>query len=232
MGNHQTIHSSGLHFSQLKFEENDDDESPTLVISVRETPLRFVIRQNNEEVGKIRDWSNLEILECMYTQFLPGFPETDWLPESYYGNIEFVAKTLKSWLEDDVFACIEYNKIPDYWEHLRSLQPFAESIPFSVSDLEMFTEEEKEQIRTSLKEFRRLMERQLGDVAGNLDEIQVKLDYLMKAVDRLNRFDWKGVATSTIIGIATNLSVDVNTGKQIVALFQQALNKVIYLLPK
>ncbi len=108
----------------------------------------------------------------------------------------------------------------------------ASSKSFTKEDLETFTDNEKKQIQDSLSKFQQLIQEEMSPMKGQLDNIQEKLDYLNAAVDRLNRFDWKGVALSTIIGIATNLSVDTNSGKQVFDLFQQAFSSVIRLLPK
>jgi len=56
------------------------------------------------------------------------------------------------------------------------------------------------------------------------------LEYLKKAVDRLNKFDWRGLAISVVVGIGINLSVDTNSGKLLLDLLRQAFNTVTYLL--
>ncbi len=65
------------------------------------------------------------------------------------------------------------------------------------------------------------------------EELQVineRLDYLTRAVDRLNRFDWRGVAISTVLSIGTALTLDTEKGRILWGLFQQAMATVVHLL--
>ena len=61
--------------------------------------------------------------------------------------------------------------------------------------------------------------------------IAEKLNYLSNAVDRLNRFDWNGLALSIVISISINLAVDTDGGRLLYKLFEQAFNEAIKLLP-
>jgi hypothetical protein len=60
-----------------------------------------------------------------------------------------------------------------------------------------------------------------------LEFINERLEYLSQAVDRLNKFDWKAQALSTLISIAVNLSVDTEGGKKLFQLFSQALEFIV-----
>src|ERR1700730_9725630 len=52
--------------------------------------------------------------------------------------------------------------------------------------------------------------------------INERLEYLSKAVDRLNRFYWNGVAISVVMSIAVNLSVDTERGRVLFNTFKAA----------
>ena len=233
----EVIRTSGKPLSLFSVEE-ERGKRPIFRIRITGTPFLFEIKQYTDEIGSTTSWEDfkkLVALDYRYTELSPGFPlsRNYWtrLP-SALSSIEKVCEALRKWLDGPVQAYLEYNEIPDYWAEIQSLQPFASSSTFSAQDLEPFTEDEKAKLRESLREFRKLVEVEFGSVLDNLDEIQSKIDYLIKAVDRLNRFDWKGVAMSTIIGIATNMTVDVEMGRRMLALFQQSLGRVIHLLPK
>lgn len=60
--------------------------------------------------------------------------------------------------------------------------------------------------------------------------ISDRLDYLSHAVDRLNRFDWQGIAVSTVLSIATTLTLDTDRGRVLWGLFQQAMSSVVHLI--
>ncbi len=57
------------------------------------------------------------------------------------------------------------------------------------------------------------------------------IKYLSAAVDRLNKFDWKGVALGTIIAIIIQLTLDTEKGQRIFEFFQRVFSYIIYLPP-
>ena len=185
--------------------------------------LQFIIEQDENDYNK---------LNFKYSLFRPDFPMTNWIPQGASTDITVVSGAFEDWLSDVVSKYLESASIPDQWTELRNVQPMISSKSFTKEDLEAFTDTEKKQIEDSLSKFQQLIQEEMSPVKEQLDYIQEKLDYLDAAVDRLNRFDWKGVALSTVMGIATNLSIDTNTGKQIFDLFQQAFRSAIQFLPK
>ena len=60
--------------------------------------------------------------------------------------------------------------------------------------------------------------------------ISQKLDYLTEAIDRLNKFDWRAVAFSTIMTISATLSLDTEKGSLLIELFKQIFVKIRYLI--
>lgn len=88
----------------------------------------------------------------------------------------------------------------------------------------------RSQIRISLQEFERLLILEFNPSEEELIQISEKLDYLSKAVDRLNRFDWKGLALGTFIGISTNLAIDTESGRKVFELLRQAFDAIVKLL--
>ena len=78
--------------------------------------------------------------------------------------------------------------------------------------------------------FRVLVIAEFNPDREQLAQIDERLSYLDPAVDRLNRFDWKAVALSTLIGMATNLTLDTERGRILWGLFQQAMTAVGHML--
>jgi hypothetical protein len=206
----------GISLSTLEITEGQ----LSFTITVKDTGIKFTARQSSND---------LEYLDCAYTKFKPGLPE---IKMSEWTNIDRICEIYKDWLAKDATKALELTNIPDQWAELMVIQPIISSKAFTQEDFEIFTENEKQQIQDSLKEFQRLIKDELDPMKEKLESIQVKLDYLSASLSKLNRFDWKGVALSTVIGIATNLSVDTSSGKQVFDLFQQAFGTVIRLLPK
>ena len=118
--------------------------------------------------------------------------------------------------------------MPDLWSQLQFYSPLTTA--FIDDDLKQFSSEQKEQIRLSIKDFERLIVENYAPTKEQLKFISDRLSYLGNAVDRLNRFDWKGLAISIVTSIAINLSVDTEGGKLLFKLFQQAFEIFLQLL--
>jgi hypothetical protein len=127
------------------------------------------------------------------------------------------------WLNGPVKVYIESEDAPDQWQSLKAYSRFMSmSGPATKADYEYFTKEEKAEILQSLSSFRCLLIAEYSPIPEQLASIDSRLDYLSKAVERLNRFDWRAVALSTAISIGINLSVDTETGRRVLELLQQA----------
>jgi len=76
----------------------------------------------------------------------------------------------------------------------------------SVSTTE-FSEEEKTQIRIILQQFKVTIINEFNPTDAQFHQITERLDHLAESVDKLNRFDWKGVAINTILTVALEPSL-------------------------
>jgi len=198
-----------------------DEDGSNFIIKIKDTPFEFIAQQDADDIS---------YLDYKCTELKAGYPLSSVMPTNDFLNIDELCVSLHSWLNEVVKKYFELASIPDRWLELQSIQPFIRSSSFRESDFETFSNDEKLQVRSALLEFEGSLRDEFDIVKDDLDIIKEKLEYLGNAVDRLNRFDWKGIATSTVIGIATNLSVDVEMGKRILELFQQAFTSVIKLL--
>jgi hypothetical protein len=136
-------------------------------------------------------------------------------------------EVFEHWLDRQIKTAIDEELLPDLWA--TAVEQLAGSGDSRAVELD-FTPEEREQLKLALSTFRLRLIEEFHPTAEQLDAINEKLDYLKAAVDRLNKFDWKGVALSTLIGISTNLSLDTERGRQLYGLFQQALSAIQHLL--
>lgn len=133
------------------------------------------------------------------------------------GLIRFMQKTV----DDYVQAALD----------LRSLATAKENLVTPDQDnIVEFTYEERQQVKLALSTFRVRLIETFNPTEEQLRVISERLDYLSGAVDRLNRFDWKEVAVSTLFSIATTLTLDVERGRQLWGMFQQALSTLIQLI--
>jgi len=169
-----------------------------------------------------------------YTLYQPNFPlkisSEDFEDCKPYYNINGgIENEYKYWIEAVVKRYIYEKEMPDFWSQTRFYSSLTGG-SISKDDLRQFSAEEKNQIQIAVKEFERLVNNTYSPTQEQADYINERLKYLADAVDRLNRFDWKGLAISIVTSIAINLSVDTEGGKHLFRLFQQAFEIVMRLL--
>jgi hypothetical protein len=221
----------------VNFEYLETQESFT--IQVKNTPLKFHIVQTP---GSFDSFT----VNC--TEFSPGFPlrEKVWgrksihdpTSESNYrrvpitGDSVLVAHTLQTWLTKTVQRYFAEEQAPDLWKQLQTYSLFSDSSTIPKEDLEQFTIGEKKQIVSGLLEYKQYIAEKLDPTQEQLKLVEERLDYLTEAVERLNRFDWKALAASTLVSIAVTLSVDTATGRQLLNTFTQLIGAISgHLLP-
>lgn len=188
------------------------------VIVLKDTPLKFI-------AGCIGKSFYLFIRKS--TTFAPSYP----MESSYEGeSIENTLGAFKKWLNQVVKEYIKENEMPDNWAELEMYSSFFSGSNDPTEEPTEFTEAEKETVRQSINRFRRLVTETFKPSKEKEEFINERLDYLVKAVDRLSRFDWRGVAFSTIVSIAVNLSVDTEKGRIFYGLLQQAFQSALHLL--
>jgi hypothetical protein len=143
-------------------------------------------------------------------------------------TIAQAARHFRNWLTNDVLVAIEDGGLPDMWAEAREVQ-MTTGLWSGSGDGE-FTPGQREQIKLAVASFRESVVDTFNPDPEQVQFIDQKLSYLTSAVDRLNRFDWQAVGLSTLIGIATNLSLDTEKGRTLWRLFQQAVSAAWHLL--
>jgi hypothetical protein len=222
------------------------DESGRALTTVRVTglPLEFEIRRSDD---------NFDSLTFRFRQFAPEWPyrrppkprnyakleperrafideeiTAGWTPADKWCSFAELAAAFREWLQMHVRPALANATAPDLWSEAAASLPEFEELP--SEDSERFSEEEQQQLRAAIAHFKTLIEREFVPDAEQVRELNARLDYLADAASRLNRFDWKSLALATIIGAATTLSLDTQTGRQLWALFREALRTVSHLL--
>lgn len=211
----EVILDSGLSHDLFTVEELEG----TYSIQLFDSQLYFSIKQGIDDFNKFT---------YMFVLFRPEFPIMESPGEL---DIEDIEKWFTLWIKSEVTPCLEELKTPDMWTHYREYIGEIPTFKTSDQEYEKFSDDEKVQIKESIDKFRLLIVENYNPIDEQLEEINERLDYLGKAIDRLNRFDWKSVALSTVIGIATNLAVDAEGGRKLFELFQEAFSQLIQLLP-
>lgn len=215
-GEEKTGKEAELFVPQL-FSDGEYTQSAFIIV-LKDTPLTYI-------VGCIRD--SFYSFVWRYTAFEPGFPMR--FPNGV-GSIEKALEAFDWWLNRVAKEYIKEIELPDNWAKVEMYSSFFGGSNDPTEESTNFTEAEKETVRQSINRFRRLVSETFKPPKEQEEFINERLDYLAKAVDRLNRFDWRGVAFSTIVSIAANLSVDTEKGRILYGLLRQAFQSAIHLL--
>jgi hypothetical protein len=209
--------AGGVDVTRLRGIEADVEDQPAFIVQFGETPLVFIIRNEEEEPHSF---------EYAFTRFGVKTPDAfSFEPSTNYLSFEVLSKRFSKWVSDELRGAIEDELLPDFWSLLADGQ-----ILGAVDDETPFTADERSQIKLGLNTFKILISREFNPTGDETTIISDRLDYLADAVDRLNRFDWRGVMISTLMGISITLSLDTEHGRTLYALFQQAMTSVMHLL--
>jgi hypothetical protein len=223
------IQEVGLEPSMFEAEEGKDDGQdplygsdkvgrPILTIKLKNSPLKFLVGEVNTSFHK---------LSYRGTFFAPTFAWDFW----HEGvDASKVLDAFKEWLEYDAKKYIEDTNLPDYWSQLKMYGSLAFNSKLPDENESKFTEEEKETVRESVKRFRTMIAEEFKPTPEQSQFINERLNYLAQAVDRLNRFDWNGLAISVVVNIAINLSVDTERGRVLYTMFKAAFQATTKLL--
>ena len=217
----EDILATGLDPADFGVEDRhgDHDHMETVIYYKQEDELLFVARSPNEDFYKF---------EYSYSLFSPGYVLRGPFPGDKYVDIEAVRETFRVWLEREVKRARDNRLVPDFWTSATAAEALVKETP--EAGQAPFTEAELAQIELGILEFRRLLVESFQPTAERIEEIDKRLQYLQDAAHRLNRFDWKGVAVTTLISVSTALSLNTEQGRKVFELFLQALHAVLHWL--
>ena len=213
------IQKSGLDPTLFDATTTTIDRKKYFLIQLRNTPIRFAVRSDD---------SDFNSFYCCSSAFKPSFPLGS-LQSSY--NPEHLYDRFQGWLNDVVWAHFDELASPDFWQILESTRSDVlretEAPDYSAS----FSEEEKIQLRLSINEFRLLIMNNFKPNADQLAAITARLEYLSRAMDKHNKFDWRGIAIHTVMIIIITLALNPDQSQQLFRLFKQVFSSIMYLLP-
>ncbi len=214
------ISNAGINPAYFEIKETDSKSSLTTLINVRDSRMTFAVSENKQDFDKYST-------SFIYPQ--SGFPQSSYVSQASFNSVlrafkEWLLKYAKDFIEDEVEGI-------DLWSPVEAFKSITGTSGTSSEDDAKFTPQEKEHVRQSTQRFRQLIIQNFKPTKEQQQHIDSQLDYLVNAVDRLSRRDWRGVALSTIISIGINLTVDTAKGDYLLKLFMEAFNQVIKALP-
>lgn len=213
------IQESGLDPNLFITKEEVINKTKYFTISLRDSKILFAVRPYME---------SFTIFYRRYSRFRADFSVTD---DSYSSDFGSLAETFKSWLEEVVKPYLDDISTPDLWQTLEENRTRTKDKTATLEDFEAFSDEEKIQIRLSLNDFRLLIVKNFKPNKEELVAIDTRLKYLSNAMDKHNKFDWKGITINTVIAISIALSLNPEQGSKLFHLFTQVFSHIIYLLP-
>ena len=197
---------------------NDENGLPVFVLKYPGSPFKFIVYTSATSHQKLR---------YAHTSLAPDYPIVPQLLKKTWVGITAVRSALKEWLNKDLKDYVEDTQVPDLWSELAN----EASIQYShEDDTSEFSVEEKRQMRRAIDNFRARLISEFSPTKEALQEIDIKLQYLTDALDRLNRFDWKGVLINTTICISATLSLDTERGKALLNIAKEVFSGVMKLL--
>lgn len=195
-----------------------DNTDKNCLITLKNTPLSYHIE-------------NKISFDIFYIEHVTYSPE--WFTQT--GTCRFIDELLEDfqfWLKNHVDAYIADQTSIDLWDIFTNNNQSQNLNCIDFSTSEEFTEDEKIQMRLLMNEFKHLLIERLDLQEEQIKIVNVRLDYLIEATKRLNKFDWKGCAINSLMSIITALSLDVEKTQQLIHLFQTAFHYTTNLIMK
>ena len=114
----------------------------------------------------------------------------------------------------------------DLWEAARQERAWITETPSRLENTP-FTAGERELISRHLKTIEQFTVKTFELTAAQHTEVKEQLDYLADATERLGRFDWRGLAGSTLLGIALQLGLTPERAAALMNLAMQLLGPFV-----
>ena len=213
------IQKSGLDPTLFEGKTATIETKTYFIIKLRNTSIRFAVRSTGG------DFNSFICRTSVLTPPFPlGKPHPVPSPQHLYDKFD-------EWLNSVAKVYLDDLNSPDLWQMLESTRSDVMRETEAPDYSESFSEEDKVQLRLSINEFRLLVVNNFNPNKEELAAINDRLEYLSAAMDKHNKFDWKGIAIHTVITIIVTLALNPEQSQQLFQLFKQVFSNIIYLLP-
>jgi hypothetical protein len=214
----------GNNKSPSDFNVKDEEDGNRFIIQYKKSPMRFNFLQSA---------TSFRHFHCYYSLFKPQFPIKHATIDKNHVLIGEALNIFDEWLNNELELFINYlseMNEPNLWDQLKNQDTFLSGADITENDLSEFSIDEKVQIRLSINEFKFKLIKDLKPEPDEIKIIENRLNYLSESLDRLNKFDWKGVALNTLITISITLSLDTEKGKLLFEMFKRAFSVMLKLI--
>jgi len=118
-------------------------------------------------------------------------------------------------------------EMPDRWAELRRARDILFVVPGEVADNTPFNSEEKAAIKRQLREFRELAKDRWSLSGDRLAALDANVDYLVDAVDRLERFDWRNAFAGAFIGLLVSAVFPPDSVREVLVMLVQSVRLIL-----
>lgn len=230
----EVLINSKLDEGDFSFTSKKIKNFDAFIVKFRASKLLFMIRTNSD---------NYHEMDCRYVRFAPSYPLSGYFPEgaNFYEDcsivhsedpedspsyrwLDFISirKIFQEWLDNDISEYIDESETTDLWAQMQS-KNLLNPDPLSNTSNIKFTKEESKEVKASISTFKNLLIEEYKPNTEELELIEERLDYLVKATERLGKTDWQGIAISAVLSISIALSLDTTRGNVLFSLFKQSL---------
>lgn len=203
-------------YSPYDFVLEDTTEAETKIF-YKNTPFYFIVRNSQESYDEF---------DYYFVRYAPEFPISEIFPQQGWDTFEDVLAMFSRWLINNIkeFESDEFE--PDLWSEYKAGNTSLNFNEIDFNDKSNFSESERKQVSMAINELKLLINKKFNTIESEQILVNERLDYLIESSKKLNKFDWKSLVISTIIGIATTLTLDVEKGKLLYELFRQVFTNV------
>lgn len=215
------LNNSGISIKNFEIDESNIAGINTTIISYKESLLKFIINSSPND---------FDTFSFQYVKFEPKYSKTSLFPSFGYVDFNIVVKSINDWVINHVKKLFEDQNEPDLWKEFKNTRKSLNFDSINFDERFIFTENEKKQIQISVNELKTLIQKKFNTTKQQQKMVNERLDYLAESANRLNKFDWKSSAVSTMISIAIALSLDTERGKMLFELFKQVFSTIQLLI--
>jgi hypothetical protein len=212
------IQESGLDPKLFTAEASTISKEQFFIIRLRNSPIFYAIRPYQ------RSFSSFE---SFGSQFAAGFPSGGSIISV---QTQHLFDTFKDWLNDVVKPYLAEVITPDLWQTLQDTLSDAAPETEALHYFEPFSEEEKNQLRLSIKEFRISIVNNFNPPKEYQDTIDSHLKDFSDAIDKQNKFAFNLMAIQLVTKIAIDLALNPEQFNQLLQLFKYIFSHISHLL--
>lgn len=129
--------------------------------------------------------------------------------------------------EDMLVSSFEETIIPDVVETGNEPTDYLTDTLFSEADRVPFSPQERQAIPAALKRASERIRTEFATTPEQQSDIEQKLDYLSRKIRDLDKFNWKRLLITTLVGISVDLGFGTYVPAALLAIFKDVLTQLL-----